>query len=109
MLNDLKLLLGIEISDTSQDNKLNLIIESVTSRLSVLLGGVDVPESLKYIITEVSVIRFNKIGSEGLSAHGVEGENLSFTGNDFAGYMDEINAYLDGVDCSAQKGGFKFI
>lgn len=107
MLEELKLLLGIE--DTSLDEKLNLIIKLTTSRLRVLLGGTEIPEELQYIITEVAIIRFNRIGSEGLSSHGVEGESLSFTDDDFAGYKTEIQAYLDKVDCTAQKGDFLFI
>lgn len=107
MLEELKLLLGIE--DTSLDEKLNLIIRLTSSRLKVLIGGIEIPEELQYIVTEVSVIRFNRIGSEGLSSHGVEGESLSFTDDDFAGYKTEIQAYLDKVDCTAQKGDFLFI
>ncbi|MEF2640576.1 MAG: phage head-tail connector protein [Lachnospiraceae bacterium] len=108
MLEELKLLLGI--SDASLDDKLNLIIRLTTSRLKVLLGGAkEIPESLQYIITEVAVIRFNRIGSEGISSHGVEGESLSFTDDDFSGYRAEIQAYLDKVDCTAQKGDFLFL
>ena len=110
MLDNLKLLLGIDAKDDSLDDKLNLIIELTTSRLKVLLGGAaEIPKELQYIITEVAVIRFNRIGSEGLSSHGVEGESLSFTDDDFAGYKAEIQAYLDKVDCTAQKGDFLFI
>ena len=108
MLEELKLLLGIEKFDTSQDEKLNLIIDSVSTRLRVLLEGADVPESLKYVVTEVSVIRFNKIGSEGLSSHSVEGETMSFADNDFAGYMDEIEAFLSSQK-EAKKGKVRFI
>lgn len=107
MLRDLKLLLGI--SDNSLDEKLEWILEATEKRLSMLLGGEDVPESLRYIITEVSVIRFNKIGSEGLSSHGVEGESLTFAANDFDGYMDEIQAYLNKESCATEGGGFRFL
>ena len=95
MLKDLKILLGIPLDDITLDEKLNVIIRSTQSRLKALLGGMDVPEELAYIVTDVAVIRFNKIGSEGLSSHSVEGESLSFLENDFAGYMDDIQAYLD--------------
>jgi hypothetical protein len=108
MLEELKLLLGI--TDTSLDDKLNLILKLTTERLKVLIGGAkEIPESLQYIIIEVAIIRFNRIGSEGLSSHGVEGESLSFTDDDFAGYKSEIRAYLDEVDCTVQKGDFLFI
>ena len=63
MLDDLKLLLGIAAADTSQDQRLNWIINSTRSRLRLLLGAVEPPASMDYIITEVSVIRFNRIGS----------------------------------------------
>ena len=78
MLKDLKILLGIPENETSQDLKLNLILSGTRSRLKSLLGGQDPPEGLNYIITDVAVIRFNRIGSEGLSSHSVEGESLSF-------------------------------
>lgn len=107
MLEDLKSLLGLPVeSDEALDKRLNLILSGTKSRLKSLLGGIEPPEELNYIILEVSVIRYNRIGSEGLSAHTVEGESRSFSSNDFAGYMDDIQAYLDGA---SRKGGFRFL
>jgi len=63
---------------------------------------------MDYIILEVSVIRYNRIGSEGLSAHSVEGESLSWSDNDFSGYMDDIRAYLDSL-AEVKKGKVKFL
>ena len=71
MLNDLKMLLGLAESDTDQDAKLDLLLSMATTRLKILLGGIDPPESLQHIIVEAAVIRFNRIGSEGLSSHSV--------------------------------------
>ena len=97
MLDNLKLLLGIDIEteDADLDSKLCLIISNTTARLKILLGGIEPPEELEHIILEVSVIRYNKIGSEGLSSHTVEGESLSFSEDDFAPFSDEIQAFLD--------------
>lgn len=89
-LNDVKLMLGI--SENDLDDKLSLIVELATARLSVLLGG-DVPDELEYIILEVCVNRFNRLGSEGLTGHSVEGESLQFIADDFSPYADEITAY----------------
>lgn len=99
MLENLKLLLGIDSADTSLDAKLNLLVSTATERLKILLGGIDPPDSMEHIIMEVAVIRFNRIGSEGLSSHSVDGESLSFSENDFSGFADEIQAFLD-----TQKG-----
>ena len=93
-LTTLKTLLGIP--DDSRDALLTTIVNAVQARLLLLLGGVDqVPESLAYLVPEVAVIRYNRIGSEGMSSHSVEGETVAYADNDFAGYMSEIEAYLD--------------
>ena len=108
MLKDLKILLGIPEDDNSQDPKLNLILSETRSRLKALLGGQDPPEELDYIITGVAVIRFNKIGSEGLSSHSVEGESQSFSEDDFAGYKDDIQTWLNNQK-EAKKGRVRFL
>ena len=110
MLDNLKLLLGIdiEIEDADLDSRLGLIISNTTARLKILLGGIDPPEELKHIILEVSVIRYNKIGSEGLSSHTVEGESLSFSEDDFEPFSAEIQAFLDSQR-DATRGKLRFL
>ncbi len=108
MLQNLKIMLGIELTDTSLDDKLKLIISMATSRLKMLLGGIEPPESMDNIILEVSIIRFNRIGSEGMSSHSVEGESNTFTDNDFAAYSDEIQAFLD-TQKESTKGKVRFL
>ena len=108
MLEDLKVMLGIASDDTDRDKLLMLITSSVTARLKMLLGGIEPPESLFYIIREVSIIRFNKIGSEGLESHTVDGESQHFSDNDFSGFMDDIQAFLDGQKESV-RGKVRFL
>lgn len=107
MLDNLKLMLGI--ADTSQDKRLLWIISATTARLKMLLGDVDPPESMDYIIEEVSIARFNRIGSEGMSSQSVEGESINFNNNDFEAYMDEIQAFIDKQSVTEKKGGFRFL
>ena len=96
MLENLKLMLGIAADDADRDKLLELLISQTTARLKLLLGGIEPPEEMEHIILEVSVIRFNRIGSEGMTSHSVEGESLSFNAaDDFSGFTDEIQAYLD--------------
>ena len=73
-------------------------IESLTrQRLCALLGGVtEIPPQLEYIVTEVSLARFNRVGSEGLTSHNVEGESMTFKEDDFAPYMGDIDAFSRG-------------
>lgn len=107
MLENLKMLLGLE-NDDSKDDLLNVIIKSVTARLTLLLGGIEPPEEMEHIVVDVAIARFNKIGSEGLSSHSVEGESMSFTNDDFEGFSAEIQAFLDGQKQSS-RGKVRFI
>lgn len=95
MLEQLKVMLGITEEDAALDIKLKLIISSATARLKLLLGGIEPPVEMEHIILDVAIMRYNRIGSEGMSSHSVEGESLSFADNDFAGFMNEIQAWLD--------------
>ena len=91
VIDDVKALLGIE----DEDKKLKVIITLTENRLKALLGQKEVPSELEYIVTEVSIARFNRIGSEGLSGHTVEGEALTFKDNDFDQYADDIQTWRD--------------
>lgn len=108
MLNNLKIILGIDLNDASIDDKLNLILSMATARLKRLLGDIEPPESMNDIILNVSIKRFNRIGSEGLSSHSQEGESLSFSDNDFDEYKDDIKAFLEAQD-SGTRGRLRFI
>lgn len=108
MLNELKLMLGIEENDTGADKRLNLILKTTRQQLRAKLGGIDAPESLDYIILEVSIKRFNRIGSEGLSSHTVEGETLSFVDDDFNSFSDDIQTFLNSQKETA-KGKVRFL
>ena len=108
MLNDLKLMLGIDANETSRDDVLRLIISTATARLKLLLGGIEPPESMAHIIREVSIIRYNKIGSEGMGSHTVEGESLAFNEDDFASFHDEIQAFLD-AQKESTRGKVRFL
>lgn len=110
MLETIKRLL--EINDNVIDDKLNHIVELVSSRLKNLLGGVkEVPESLNYIVIEVSIVRFNRIGSEGTSSHSINGESIAWGDDDFAPFKNDIRDYLEALPdaSSSGKGKVRFL
>lgn len=107
MLENLKTML--DIVGTDLDEKLELILANTEARLKLLLGDVEtVPEALEFIVLEVSIIRFNRIGSEGLTAHTVEGESLTFADSDFDGYLDDVQIWLDSQR-DVKKGKVQFV
>ncbi|HBI63813.1 MAG TPA: hypothetical protein DDX51_01665 [Clostridiales bacterium] len=107
MLSQVKQLLGI--TGDELDAQLGVILSGAEQRLRLLLGGVDqVPDALRYILPEVTVVRFNRIGSEGMAAHSVEGESITFSDDDFAGYLRDIEAYLD-EQTGARRGRVRLL
>ncbi|KMZ52341.1 phage head-tail connector protein [Dorea sp. D27] len=108
MLEKLKMLLGLDQEDAELDEKLNWIISSTQKRLKLLLGGIEPPDEMDYIVIDVSIIRFNRIGSEGMKSQGVEGESISFSDDDFSGFREEIQAFLDSQK-DATKGRLRFL
>ena len=106
MLNKVKTMLGI--MDNDVNGMLSLIIGSVTARLQSLLGGIDPPQTLEYIVMEVSIARFNRIGSEGNKSHSVDGESVTFSDDDFEPYMRDIDKFLAGQS-EPTKGKLRFV
>lgn len=109
MLEELKRMLGVSDQEEEElDKKLNWILETTKSRLKVLLGGIEPGRDLDYIITEVAIVRYNRIGSEGFQSHTVEGESVGFLNSDFDAYLDDIQAYKDAKNIDLSKGGIRW-
>lgn len=112
MLEQLKLMLGLTGTlDTDTRAKLEAIIEMVSQRLCILLTAEEVPEALEYVVVEVAIARYNRIGSEGTASHTVQGESMNWNNDDdFAPYLDEIQAWLDAQeDPTTTKGRLRFL
>ena len=109
MLDDLKRRLGLASREDGElDKKLEWILDTTRARLKVLLGGIEPENDLDYIITEVAIVRYNRIGSEGFQSHTVEGESVGFLSSDFDAYMDDIQAYKDQKNLDISKGGIRW-
>ena len=88
-------MLGLSnVDDSTVINVIEDCVDVATSRLLVRIGADAVPEQLGYIVREVAVRRYNRIGSEGVASHTVEGESMSWNEDDFEPFEADINAYL---------------
>ena len=81
-LEEVRLLLGL--TDNLQDKALETIMTMVTQRLLNRLYGAPkgVPAELSYIVTEVTIARFNRLGSEHLKSDSDEGHTMTWYDND---------------------------
>ena len=107
MLEKLKRLLSI--IDDDRDDLLNDLLETAETRLGLLIGSEEIPRQLAYIVIDVAIVRFNRISSEGIHHHTVEGEHSIYNENDFAPYASEIESYLSMMDEVRGKAKVKFL
>lgn len=110
MLNKILILLGLDNPTEAIEDKVETIMELTEQRLALMIGQSVIPEALSYIVVEVTISRFNRIGSEGTSSHSVQGETLTWTDDDFKPYLDDIQAWLNAQgDPNTTRGRITFI
>lgn len=110
MLERVKKLLGIE--DDLQDEVLEIIIENVEAHLYALLGK-STPSTLTFVVSEITVIRYNRLGSEGMKSDLAEGHRVDFfePKDDFRPYLTLIENEREATtpEPEAKKGRVMFI
>lgn len=104
----IKKILGIE--DTLQDDVLDILIDNVSSHLKALLGK-DVPVELEFIVVEIVIRRYNRIGTEGYKTESVEGHSISFydLSEEFTPYESIIDKHKDDDGVGINRGRVLFI
>ncbi|MFW3632639.1 phage head-tail connector protein [Staphylococcus caprae] len=105
-LENVKLLLSI--NDNVQDELLKRIIDNTEKRLISLLPSdmETIPDRLEYIVEEVAVKRFNRVGAEGMTQESIDGRSNTFQSNDFDEYMDVIDALYPKESSKRGRGVF---
>ncbi|MGK9183793.1 phage head-tail connector protein [Priestia filamentosa] len=107
LLDAVKVYLGIE--DKLQDALLSTIIQDQSVRVQQYIGEDNVPSELSWIVKELSVIRFNRIGSEGTSSDSEEGRSASYIEDPFQSFIPHLDRYLEKQQRPVSKGKAKFL
>ena len=74
----LKLLLGIKIDDTSKDALLSILLEQATSELKQYCYREQLPVEANNVIIDMAVVKYNLLGTEGLSSQSYSGLNEEY-------------------------------
>ena len=101
LLNRIKTLLGI----TDNDELIYEIVEITKSKILNYINKEELPKELEFILVEMAVSRFNKIGSEGFSSESTDGKSISYE-DDFEIYKQYLDDYLFKT---GQNKGFKLL
>ena len=97
LLNRIKTLLNIEGNE-----ELILEIVNITeSKILNYINATEMPYELEFVLIELAIQRFNRIGSEGISSENIDGKSVSYE-DDFTGYRHYLDDYISRN--SIQKG-----
>lgn len=78
----------------------------IVGRLPAMIGDMlvtETPKELEHIAVEMIVRRFNRIGSEGMSAESVEGHSATYTEADMREFEAAIDAWVDAQEVMSRK------
>ena len=104
MLRQIKVLLNLE--DNKKDKLLETLILLKGRKLNSALGSETTPVELEYIIIELVINHYNKLGSEGVSIRSVEGISTHYadSANELEPYSKAIAKHLN-----KNTGQFRFL
>lgn len=95
--------------------QLNVIYQQTEKRLlgklkRSLTDIIFIPDELDYIVDEITIARFNRIGSEGMSSESVEGRSANYNDNYFADFEADIQGYIDSnTESDSTRGKVRFL
>ena len=89
LLNRIKTLLNIE----GNENLIYEIVNITESKILNYINASEMPKELEFVLIELSVQRFNRIGSEGIASESIDGKSVSYD-DDFIGYKHYLDDYI---------------
>lgn len=91
MLERIKLKLSIKNND--DDALLSMLLEDASNLICLYIGQDVLPSKLNWIVEEIAIKRFRKIGSEGLKAESIDVIKSDFESNPLSEYRLILEEY----------------
>lgn len=90
-LDNIKILLGLE--DDEKDEVLTILLTNAISTLCVYLGVQQLPQELNFVAEQLAVIKFNKLGSEGISTEKIDVLSTTYQQDELASFKAILDNY----------------
>lgn len=105
-IDKIKTILKIKDNDEDRLRLIEVLLENAiaTIRLYINIQGNDIfPDSLEFIVVELTVARYRKIGAEGISTEKIDDLSTTYSLNDLSRYKDLLDMYKDNNGKSGKK------
>ena len=89
LLNRIKTLLQIN----DNDELIYEIVEITKEKILNYINEKELPKELEFVLVELAIERFNKIGSEGIASESIDGKNVSYD-DSFENYKVYLDYYI---------------
>ena len=89
LLNRIKTLLNVE----GNEELIYEIVNITEAKILNYINANEMPIELEFVLIELAVQRFNRIGSEGISSESIDGKSVSYD-DDFIGYKHYLDDYI---------------
>ena len=89
LLNRIKTLVNI----AGNEELLTEIVNITEAKILNYINAIEMPIELEFVLIELSVQRFNRIGSEGIASESIDGKSVSYD-DDFTGYKHYLDDYI---------------
>ena len=101
LLNRIKTLLGV----TDNDELIYEITELTKSKIINYINEVELPLELEFVLVELTIQRYNRIGSEGIASESVDGKSVSYE-DIFENYKPYLDDY---ISRNGKSKGYKLL
>ena len=101
LLDKVKTLLGV----TDNDELIYEITELTKSKILNYINETELPNELEFVLVELAIQRYNRIGSEGIASESVDGKSVSYE-DVFENYKPYLDDY---ISRSGKSKGYKLL
>ena len=89
LLDRIKTLLNVE----GNEELITEIVNITESKILNYINATEMPYELEFVLIELAIQRFNRIGSEGIASESIDGKSVSYD-DDFIGYKHCLDDYI---------------
>ena len=93
-LDNVKVLLSLT-DDSSQDKLLTVLLNNAVSTIILYLGVEDIPDELTFIAEQMTVIKYRRIGAEGIDTEKIDVLSTKYIADDLKPFISMLDRYKD--------------
>lgn len=90
-LDNIKILLGLE--NDEKDEVLTVLLTNAVSTINIYLGVTELPQELNFVAEQLAVIKFNKLGSEGIQTEKIDVLSTTYQADELASFKAILDTY----------------